>query len=612
MKSKGEKLHSVAHTHLSNRLITKDDAYGTLFKDNAKLVELTQAIDVLENYAFSRVIKIGVSSAVTSDLLLIYLRKFALLNEVKLELVNGNYDDPIGDIDRFNNVNVDQIVLMPFFDNLLPSFEAQLENLDPLSIELKESQIRQQYSVVFEKARGVPLIHLCSFHRMGKSIVSEGQDAVELVLKRFNNALRETAVGYSNIRIVDTENIVRTLGQSATFDKRFYFRNKAPYTSAYMNELACRIAASSRGFGGYFYKILVLDCDNTLWGGVVGEELLNGIKLDPYEYPGNIYWSVQQEFAALESQGIILAIVSKNNPADVEEVFQKHPNMVLKDAHIAAKKINWTDKPSNLRALANDLNVGLESIIFLDDSSFECEAVRKQLPMVKTLQVPTNLSDYPNIVAEIKSLLLAGGLSTESKNKTEQYRQRAEAEELKVNFETQEEYLASLKIKVELMRNARASIGRISERSQKSNQFNLTTRRYTIAEIEQLIESGSYSVYSLVVGDKFGNAGLTGVAVMRYENDLAIIENFFMSCRVIGRGIETSIWGHIVTDVIKRGCSKLSAVFIPSNKNEQVSGFYNSLGLQLTMECDGALHYTITSADFVVAKKSWIEIAYVE
>jgi FkbH-like protein len=379
-----------------------------------------------------------------------------------------------------------------------------------------------------------------------------------------------------------------------------------------MNELASRIAASSRGFGGYFYKILVLDCDNTLWGGVVGEELLNGIKLDPYEYPGNIYWSVQQEFAALESQGIILAIVSKNNPADVEEVFQKHPNMVLKDAHIAAKKINWTDKPSNLRALANDLNVGLESIIFLDDSSFECEAVRKQLPMVKTLQVPTNLSDYPNIVAEIKSLLLAGGLSTESKNKTEQYRQRAEAEELKVNFETQEEYLASLKIKVELMRNARASIGRISELSQKSNQFNLTTRRYTIAEIEQLIESGSYSVYSLVVGDKFGNAGLTGVAVMRYENDLAIIENFFMSCRVIGRGIETSIWGHIVTDVIKRGCSKLSAVFIPSNKNEQVSGFYNSLGLQLTMECDGALHYTITSADFVVAKKSWIEIAYVE
>ncbi len=589
-----------------------DTHLAVLAKAESTMMQLTQAVTELEKQEQPRTIKIGVSSSVTVDLLNVYLRKHGLLNGAKIEPVAGNYDDPIGDIDQFMQVGVELIVLLPFFDNLMPSFEAQLESLDPAFIDAKEAELRQRYRMVFLKARSLQAIYLGTFHRMGRAANSGNQDTVSAVLARFNAALREEALAFANIQIIDTEDILRTVGDGAAFDARFYFRSKAPYTGAYMNELARRIAASARGFGAYFYKVLALDCDNTLWGGVIGEDMLGGIKLNRYDYPGNIFWRMQQEFAALERQGILLALVTKNNPVDVDEVLQNHPDMVLKASQIVAKKINWEDKPSNLRALAKELNIGLESIIFLDDSSFECEAVRQQLPMVKTVQVPSALSDYPNVVAEIKSLFLAGGIAAGSTGKTEQYRQRAGAEELKAQFETQEAYLASLELKVELTRNARASAGRISELSQKSNQFNLTTHRYSVAEIEQMMAADTHAVYSLVVSDKFGNAGLTGVAVMRYESKVAAVENFFMSCRVIGRGVETGIWTRIAADALQRGCTELHANFIPSAKNAQVADFYDRLGMKMTEEGDGARQYVIAIADFDAPPNSWIEMTYVE
>ncbi len=589
-----------------------DTPLAVLAKADSTMMQLTQAVTALEKEEQPRSMKIGVSSSATVDLLNVYLRKHGLLNGTKIEIVAGNYDDPIGDIALFTQVGVEQIVLLPLFDNLLPSFEAQLESMDPAIIDAKETELRQRYRMVFDKARAVPVIYLGTFHRIGIAADAANRDVVSIVLTRFNAALLEEAAAFANIRIIDTEDIVRTVGQGAAFDARFYFRSKAPYTGFYMNELARRIAATSRGFGAHFYKVLALDCDNTLWGGVIGEDLLSGIKLNRYDYPGNIFWRMQQEFAALERQGILLALVTKNNPADVDEVLQNHPDMVLKESQIIVKKVNWDDKPSNLRALAKELNLGLDSFIFLDDSTFECEAVRQQLPMVKTVQVPATLSDYPRVVAEIKAMFLAGGIAADSKGKTEQYRQRAGAAELKAQFETQEEYLASLELKVELTRNARASAGRISELSQKSNQFNLTTRRYSVAEIEQMMEGASNAVYSLVVSDKFGNAGLTGVVVMGYEGNTAIVENFLMSCRVIGRGVETGIWTRIVADALKRGCTELSAEFISSPKNAQVADFYDRLGMTMTKECDGVRQYSIATTDFFAPANFWIEMNYVE
>jgi FkbH-like protein len=488
-----------------------------------------------------------------------------------------------------------------------------LECLAPELLAAKEVEVRNRYRVAFEKAKTFKSIFLGSFHRLGHAADVSGTDPVGAVLTRFNHALREEAAAFPNVRLIDTEDVVRTVGHTAAFDARFYFRSKAPYAGIYFNELARRVASATRGFGTHFYKVLVLDCDNTLWGGVIGEDLMKGIKLGPYDYPGNIFWRMQHEFAALERNGILLCLCSKNNPADVDEVLQKHPEMVLKPTQIVVKKVNWNDKPSNLRELAQELNVGLDSIVFLDDSSFECEAVRQQLPMVKTMQVPATLPEYPRVVREIKELFLAGGISADSRGKTEQYRQRADAVAYQAQFESQDAYLASLEMMVELSCNAAASVARISELSMKSNQFNLTTRRYSEAEVTQLMKSPDSAVYSLSVSDKFGKAGLTGVVFMRYLVGSAHIDNFLMSCRVIGRGVETAIWTQIAIDAAKHGCNQIQAEYIPSAKNAQVADFYERLVFQLAeTSADGIKHYRSALATFTPPQTPWIELTYVE
>lgn len=586
---------------------------AVLNKADSTLSQVMQAVANLEKAEPVRKLSIGLSSSATIELLGLYLRKHGLLSGTRIDIHQGNYDDPIGDVDLFLRAGVEHVVLLPFFDNLLPSFEAQLESLAPDALAAKEAEMRGRYRIAFEKAKSFHTIFLGSFHRMGHAADVSATDPVTAVLARFNQALREEAATFPNIRMIDTEEVVRAVGQAAAFDTRFYFRSKAPYTGIFLNELARRVALSSRGFGTHFYKVLVLDCDNTLWGGVIGEDLLSGIKLGPYDYPGNIFWRMQHEFAALERNGILLCLCSKNNPADVEEVIQKHPDMVLRGTQIVIKKVNWNDKPDNLRELAKELNVGLDSMVFLDDSSFECEAVRQQLPMVKTVQVPATLSDYPRVVREIRELFLAGGISADSRGKTEQYRRRADVEELKAQFESQDAYLASLEMKVEMTCNARASIARIAELSMKSNQFNLTTRRYSVAEVTHMMQAPECAVYSLVVADKFGNAGLTGVVALRYADGVAHVDNFFMSCRVIGRGVEMSIWTRIAADAAKRGCTELRAVFIPSAKNAQVADFYDRLGLSLIADTgEGIRRYSTVTTVFVPPETSWIEITYVE
>ncbi len=584
-----------------------------LKKADSTLTQVMQAVANLEKAEPVRRLSIGLSSSVTIELLGLYLRKHGLLTGTQITIHQGNYDDPIGDVDLFLSAAVENIVILPFFDTLMPSFEAQLACLEPELLATKEIEVRNRYRIAFKKAKSFNTIFLGSFHRLDHTVDISDADTVASVLARFNYALREEAAAFPNIRILDTENVVRTVGHMAAFDTRFYFRSKAPYTGVYFNELARRVASATRGFGTHFYKVLVLDCDNTLWGGVVGEDLIGGIKLNPYDYPGNIFWRMQHEFSALERNGILLCLSSKNNPADVDEVFQNHPEMVIKPSQIVVKQVNWKDKSSNLRELAEKLNVGLDSMIFLDDSTFECEAVRQQLPMVKTMQVPQILSEYPRVVREIKELCLAGGISADSRGKTEQYRQRADTMALQGQFDSQEAYLASLAMQVELSRNVATSVARISELSMKSNQFNLTTRRYSETEVLQMMHSSSYSVYSLNVTDKFGKAGLTGVLFMHYLNGIALIENFLMSCRVIGRGVENAIWTQITKDAVKRGCSEIEALFIPSAKNAQVADFYDRLGLPLIeVAANGIKHYCTSLATFIPPQTPWIQINYAE
>ena len=363
--------------------------------------------------------------------------------------------------------------------------------------------------------------------------------------------------------------------------------------------------------------MLALDCDNTLWGGIVGEEGVGGLQLAPYGFPGNIYWRAQNEIANLEQSGVLLCLCTKNNPGDVEEVFSAHPSMVLRPSQIVARRVNWSDKAQNLRELAAELDLGLDSIVFLDDSDFECNAVRSQLPQVRTYQVPKNLPEYALVLSEISRLFLAGGVSVESRSKTKQYQQRSMAVAVKAQFGSQEEYLRSLNLRALLALNAKESTARISELSQKSNQFNLTTRRYSEREIVDSMSSADTEVYSLVVLDRFGDAGLTGVVIMRYMGRTAHVESFFMSCRVIGRGVEFSIWEYLTRQAAARGCDEMLAQYKPTARNSLVERFFDELGMQRVDDSarevvggTGIVSYRLTLPSVNLFKTQWIDVIH--
>jgi len=550
-------------------------------------------------------VKLGIAANITVDLLADYLRRHAYLAGVRLEVVKGSYDDLLNNVVNFVEQEIDHVLVIPFFDNLHVAWESQVDVLPADARAAPMMAWLSELKLALDQAATVGSVTLAGTHLWNS--VSYGITG-EAVLE-FNRALMDLANARANTRYFDTAGIVLRVGEKDAFDPRFYYTGKAPYAPAFFDEFARRFALSTRGFGSYFYKVVVLDCDNTLWGGIIGEDGLSGIALDPYDYPGNVYWVVQQQLRQLESQGILLCLCSKNNPADAEEVFERHPNAVLSEEHFAAKKLNWDPKPANLKALAHELNLGLDSFIFIDDSEFELAAVRAQLPQVRTFQVPKKLTNFPGLISGVMEICLAGGISSESKGKTRQYQNLAVAAAAEDEFASHEDYLRSLRLKVRIHRDARQHITRIAELTQKSNQFNLTTRRYSPGDITALMERPDATVYSFEVSDRFGDYGITGVIVLDLATEDAKVDAFLMSCRVIGRGVEFAVWPAVLTDLKKQGKRGLSATYLPSAKNKQVSDFFDRLGLSKTEESHERGHQYYAEANGDHLKESdWVEL----
>ncbi|BBY36632.1 hypothetical protein MMAN_07660 [Mycobacterium mantenii] len=582
------------------------EALEILRNSNAPMTDVLKALSTLDKAEHKgRTIKLGIAANISVDLLGNYLRRHAYLEDVRLEVINGSYDDLLNDVADFVAQDVDQLLIIPFFDNLYAAWESQLDALAADERQARMQTWLSKLQLALGQAASVGRLTLAGAHLWNHMPYGAAAD----LLLEFNGAMKALADAHANAQFLDTVGIVSYLGEKVALDARFYYAGKAPYTPTFFDEFARRFALATRGFGSYFYKVLALDCDNTLWGGIVGEDGLNGIALDPYDYPGNVYWTVQQQLRQLESRGILLCLCTKNNVEDADEVFAKHPNAVLKDEHFAAKKVNWDPKVASLRALAEELNLGQESFIFVDDSDFELEAVRTQLPQVKVFQVPKKLSDYPAMLRDIASLCLAGGLSAESKSRTQQYKQLALAATGQETFASQEDYLRSLDLKVHIYRDAREQIARIAELTQKSNQFNLTTRRYTPGEIVTLMDRPDSTVYSFDVRDRFGDCGITGVIVVDFAAEHAIIDAFLMSCRVIGRGVEFAVWPAVLDDIRERGNHGLTARYLPSAKNAQVADFFDRLGLSKVEESDdGARRYEAQLDSVRLADSDWVKL----
>lgn len=396
---------------------------------------------------------------------------------------------------------------------------------------------------------------------------------------QFNEALLEVCSEIDNVFCVDLASVLSNTGYNAGFNQRQWEIAKAPLGSKLLIPLAKEYAKFLRALNGASRKCLILDCDGTLWGGILGEDGSTGIKIGS-SYPGSSYLNFQQEILNLHNRGVILAICSKNNEEDVMDVLENHESMILRKHHFAAKQINWDDKATNILRVAKELNIGVDSLVFADDNEFECDWIKSQLPEVKVL----HLKGDP---AMFQSILCAPGyfdslsFSEEDKGKTEMYISENKRKDLLVTTASYEDYLIELKIKVQIESARPDDLARVAQLTQKTNQFNLTTFRYTEDIIKELAESKDSDIYTMKVSDKISDLGLIGVAIVKNEGSTMIIDSFLMSCRALGRGLENALLAFSINSGAEKGATKVIGRYVPSKKNIQTQDFYNKNGFTL-------------------------------
>jgi len=404
-------------------------------------------------------------------------------------------------------------------------------------------------------------------------------------VEAFNNTAWSLAAERKNIKVVDFGKFLQQYPESEWIDWKFYFISQMIINPRLKGAFGTWLVEQQRALALQRKKCLVLDLDNTLWGGVLGEDGIEGIKVDG-DYPGKAYHYWQEGIKELERKGVILAICSKNNQADVEALFAaREMPLALKD--FACTRINWNDKASNIRAIAADLNIGLDSFVFVDDNPTERELIRQQLPMVAVPEWPAQSYELPAFYAQlVKEYFSVYTLTDEDKKKTEQYRQNAGRAQAKAQFTDMEDFLRSLEMRLTIAPATDVTIPRVAQMTQKTNQFNLTTKRYTESDIRSLLDCGAH-IWTLAVADRFGDNGITGLMILKPENGWSI-DTLLMSCRILGKGIEEAFF----KTIIGQYKGELRASYIPTAKNGQVADFYEKMGLKKeSSTADGAKEY---------------------
>jgi FkbH-like protein len=388
------------------------------------------------------------------------------------------------------------------------------------------------------------------------------------------------------VALVDCERLADAWGKARWFDDRYWFYAKQAVSLEALPLLARHTAAVIAADLGLARKCLVLDLDNTLWGGVVGEDGLAGLRLG--EGPeGEAYVAFQERILELKRKGIVLAVASKNEEADARSVFEQHPAMRIRLDDIACFAANWETKVDNIRSIAETLDLGLDALVYADDNPSEREIVRRFLPEVDVLALPADPALFGRTLAEYLHFETAT-LSAEDVARADHYRARAQAAERRLELDDLGDFLRDLEMQARIEPFDELRLPRIVQLIGKTNQFNLTTRRHSLARVRELTgEPGAIHLY-LELRDRFADHGLVGVLIATREDDAMVIDTWLLSCRVIGRTAEHAMLEQLCRRAVAQGCTRLRGTYVPTAKNALVAGLYESLGFVQDGEADDA------------------------
>ena len=414
-----------------------------------------------------------------------------------------------------------------------------------------------------------------------------------------------------NFHLIDIDKIIAGLGIKNSVDFRHYYSSKVLYNVNFYQSYIKFILPYILAANGKKKKALILDCDNTLWKGILGEDGFDKINLSINDSQGKIFNEVQSLALALKKKkGVLLGLCSKNNSTDVDEVLEKHPDMIIKNDDLVIKKVNWNDKATNLRDISEELNIGLDSMVFIDDSDFEIELIKQKLPEITSLKVPSKISEYPDLIRNTSSLFFDINESAEDQNKTEMYKQQNQRKLAEKNANNIEDYLSSLELKIKVIVDDNNFISRMAQMTQKTNQFNLTTIRYTENDLSRFVTDDKFKVICISVSDKFGDSGITGLCILKINKPekLAIIDTFLMSCRVIGRNVEFAFINNIIDKLKRENIERIVSNYYKTLKNDQVSDFFDKCGFNLKKKSENEKNYFLNLKNHQIKLTEYIEV----
>lgn len=405
------------------------------------------------------------------------------------------------------------------------------------------------------------------------------------LIARFNQRLAEEVAGDADL-LLDMAALAETVGLARWHDPLRWHDAKLPCAldavPLYADHL-CRLLASARGLSR---KCLVLDLDNTLWGGIIGDDGVDGIKLGQGSAKGEAHLAVQSLALDLRRRGIILAVCSKNEEAAALIPFREHDEMVLKEDHISVFVANWTDKATNLKAIAQALNIGTDALVFLDDNPAERERVRQELPEVAVPEVGDEPSDYVRLLS-LAGYFEAVAFNDEDRKRADMYQANAQRASALQKVGNLDEYLASLDMECTIAPFDDLGRARIAQLINKSNQFNLTTRRYTEADVAAIQADPNKFTMQVRLVDRFGDNGMISVVIFDLAAEAWHCDTWLMSCRVLGRRVEEAVLAHVATAAKAAGATQLTGEYIPTPKNVLVEKHFEKLGFTHTADRDG-------------------------
>ncbi len=399
-------------------------------------------------------------------------------------------------------------------------------------------------------------------------------------VRKLNMGLMDLSQRYANLFICDIAGLQNKLGRDMMFAPNVYVSTEMvlsidalPYVASRVMDIICAIK-------GQFKKCLILDLDNTVWGGVIGDDGLEGIQLGHGLGIGKAFTEFQMWVKKLKQRGVIICVASKNNEETAKEPFKKHPDMVLKLEDIAVFQANWETKVDNIRTIQRILNIGFDSMVFLDDNPFERNIVRENIPGITVPELPQDPGEYLEYLYSL-NLFETASYSQADKDRTKQYQVEAQRVSLQKTFSNEADFLKSLDMTSVVSGFNKFNTPRVAQLSQRSNQFNLRTVRYTEADIEALGQDPDVIDLSFTLEDKFGDNGLIAVIIMKKQDEETLfIDTWFMSCRVLKRGMEDFTLNTMIEAAREKGYKRIVGEYLPTPKNKMVENHYPSLGFQ--------------------------------